>query len=229
MRNVVIILALVLSVFHAFAQADNRIIRKGNSLYDDGKFKDAEISYRKALESNPPSIKGSFNLGNSLYKQNNFDEAITNYQSSIAKINNNDKAVQAAAYHNLGIAYLKGEKYHEAIDAYKQSLRLNPTDNDTRYNLSYALNKMKMNQNQSSSGDKNKNDNQDKNKEQQQNSQPNDNPQQSDQQSQQQKPQISKKDAERMLQALNNDEKKTLDKVNKQKVKQVPVQPEKDW
>lgn len=227
MRNLILIFALVLTGTHAFSQADNRMVRKGNSLFEDGKFKDAEISYRKALEKKPTSVKGSYNLGNSLYKQNSYEEAIANYQSTIAKLNSDDKTVQADAYHNLGNAYLKGEKYQEAIEAFKQSLRLDPTDNDTRYNLSYALNKMNSNQNQS--GDNKKNDNQDKDKEQQQNSQPDNNQQQSDQQSNQQKPQISKRDAERMLQALNNDEKKTLEKVNKQKVKQVSVQPEKDW
>ncbi len=227
MRNL-IILILILSGLQSFAQSDNRIVRKGNKQYDNGKYKDAEINYRKALEKNPTSIKGVYNLANSLYKQDSYEEAVKNYQGTIAKLNSNNRMEQAAAYHNLGNAYLKSEKYQEAIDAYKQSLRINPDDNDTRYNLSYALNKLAMNQNQSEGGSQKK-DNNDENKEQQQSSQSDNNQQQNQNQSNQNKPQISKRDAERMLQALNNDEQKTLDKVNKQKVKQIPAQPEKDW
>lgn len=229
MRFLFIILFTLYSLVQVFSQTENKVVRKGNNLYKEGNYKDAEISYRKALEKDPKSVKGSYNLGNSLYKQEGYEEAANNYLSSINKIGSKNKVQQSAAYHNLGNAMLKSEKYAEAIDAYKQALRLNPGDEDTRYNLSYALNKMQQQQ-KNQQGGNNKNDKNDNKDKQQQQSQSDKSDQQSDNKDQQQqKAQISKKDAERMLQALNNDEQKTLDKVNKQKVKQVPVQTEKDW
>lgn len=227
MRKFIIILISLIACLQAFSQTENKIIRKGNHLYEDGKFKDAEISYRKAIDKKPESVKGTYNLGNSLYKQESYDEAAKSYEGTIMKIKPDDKLQLSAAYHNLGNTRLKSEKYQEAIDAYKQSLRMNPADNDTRYNLSYALNKLKQQQqNQQSQG---KNDNKDNKDKQEQKSEPENGQQQPDNQDKQQKGQLSKKDAERMLQALNNDEQRTMDKVNKQKVKQVPVQVEKDW
>jgi len=231
MRIQLFILILLLYSLHAFSQAENPVVRKGNNYFEDGKYKDAEISYRKAIEKNPKSAKGTYNLGNSLYKQDDYANATENYINSLNKISPADKMQQAAAYHNIGNTYLKTEKYNEAIDAYKQSLRLNPADNDTRYNLSYALNKLQQQQKQQNQQGENKKDNKDNKDKQQQQSQSNNNndSQQDDKKDQQQKPQISRKDAERMLQALNNDEQKTLEKVNKQKVKAVSVQVEKDW
>lgn len=229
MRIIVFILLLTLPALQVLAQAENSAVRKGNNHYEDGKYKEAEIDYRKALDKAPTSIKGSYNLANALYKQDNFEDASKNYLNTISQIPVAQKEQQAAAYHNLGNSMLKSKKYPEAIDAYKQSLRLNPGDNDTRYNLSYAMNQLQQQQNnQQSKSDKN--DNNDKKDKQEQKSQPDDQKQQQDDnKDQQQKPEISKKDAERMLQALNNDEQKTLDKVNKQKVKQVQARVEKDW
>lgn len=228
MRVLLIAIICMFGLTFGYSQKEYKNVRQGNQLYKDGKFKDAEISYRKALEKDPTSLKGSYNLANSLYKQDNYEEAANSYMASIAKGNNQNKEQQAATYHNLGNSMLKAEKYAEAIDAYKNALRLNPGDNDTRYNLSYALNKMQQNQQQQQSGDNKKDDRKQDDKQQQQ-SQSESGDQQHDDKQQQQKPQLSKKDAERMLQALNNDEKKTMDKVNKQKVKQAPVQVEKDW
>ncbi len=229
MKLILVILLMFITVLPSFSQQENKVVRKGNSLYQDGKYKDAEIAYRKALEKEPRSVKGSYNLGNSLYKQENYEEAANNYNATLGKINPQHKNRQSAAFHNLGNSLLKGEKYPEAIEAYKQALRLNPADEDTRYNLSYALNKMQQQQ-QNQQSQKDNKDNKDKNDKQEQKSQPDSGDQQENEDSdQQQKAQLSKKDAERMLQALNNDEQKTMDKVNKKKVKQVPVQLEKDW
>lgn len=210
------------------AQNDNPLIRNGNKQYKEGKYKEAEIDYRKAMEKAPKSYKGEYNLGNSLYKQNDWEEAGRSFMNSAGKMKENDVVDKAAALYNLGNSMVKSEKYAEGIEAYKQSLRLNPSDHDTRYNLSYALRKMQQQQqDQQQKKDQNKDDKQD-NKDKQQQNQPQDqNDQQQDKQ--QQKQQISKQDAERMLQALNNDEQKTIDKVKKQKVNPVQVQVEKDW
>ncbi len=225
----IIIVILYSSAGILSAQNDNSQIRKGNKQYKEGKFKEAEIDYRKALETAPKSFKGEYNLGNSLYKQSNWEEAGRSYMNSAGKMNDKDASGKAAAYYNLGNSYLKAEKYAEGIEAYKQSLRLNPNDQDTRYNLSYAMKKMQQQQQQQQQkNDQNKDDQKD-NKDKQQQNQPQDQKNQQQDKQQQQKQQISKQDAERMLQALKNDEQKTIDKVKKQKVNPVQVQVEKDW
>jgi len=214
----------------ALAQSENSYIRNGNILYKENKFKDAEIDYRKSIEHSKNPVKGQYNLGNSLYKQNTYDEAAKSYMNAFQQMKNATAEQKAAALHNLGNSMLKSEKYAESIDAYKQALRLNPKDEDTRYNLSYAMQKMQQQQQQQQKNDKNKDKN-DKNKEDQQNNQQNNDQQQQDDQQEQKQPrqQISKQDAERMLQALNNDEQRTIDKLKKQKAKPVQVQVEKDW
>ena len=211
------------------AQNDNAEIRKGNKQYKEGKYKEAEIDYRKALEKAPKSVKGEYNLGNSLYKQSNWEEAGRSYMNSAGKMSDKDAAGKAAAYYNLGNSYLKAEKYAEGIEAYKQSLRLNPNDQDTRYNLSYAMKKLQQQQQQQQQKNEQNKDDKKDNKDQRQQDQPQDQKNQQQDKQQQQKQQISKQDAERMLQALKNDEQKTIDKVKKQKVNPVQVQVEKDW
>ncbi|MFH1121700.1 MAG: tetratricopeptide repeat protein [Bacteroidota bacterium] len=226
-RSILFTAVLVVSAGFLSGQNDNSLIRKGNKQFKEGKFKEAEIDYRKAMEISPKSFRGEYNLGSSQYRQKNWEEAGRNYMNSAGKMKPNDVTGKAAAFHNLGNSLLKAEKYNESVEAYKQSLRLNPADEDTRYNLSYAMRKLQQQQQQQQKQDKNKDDKQD-NKDQQNQNQPQDQKDQQDKQ-QQQKPQISKQDAERMLQALKNDEQKTIDKVKKQKAQPVQVQVEKDW
>lgn len=230
MRYITFITALLLLITagNLPGQNDNSLVRKGNKQFKEGKFKEAEIDYRKAMELSPKSFKGEYNLGSSLYRQKNWEEAGRSYMNSANKMKTNDVAGKAAAYHNLGNSLLKAEKYDESVEAYKQSLRLNPADEDTRYNLSYAMRKLQQQQQQQQNKDQNKDDKQDNKDKQNQNQQQNQQNQQQDKQ-QEQKQQISKQDAERMLQALKNDEQKTIDKVKKQKAKPVQVQVEKDW
>lgn len=210
------------------AQQENPFIRQGNKQYTEGKYKEAEIDYRKALEKKPVSPKSSYNLGNSLYRQDNYEEAIRNFSDAGRMMKDSDVKGRAASMHNLGNALLKNEKLEESIEAYKQALRLNPKDEDTRYNLAYALNQQQQQQQQKQSGDK-KDDKKDDNKDEQ--NQQSDQSQDQDEQKDKprEKPQISKQDAERMLKALEIDEQKTMEKVNQQKAKGTPVQIEKDW
>lgn len=219
---------LFLAFSNGFAQNENPFIRKGNKLYNEGKFSESEIEYRKALEKNQKSAKGTYNLGSSLYRQENFEESARHFMDASQKLSPKDAARKSAALHNLGNSLLKGGKLQESIEAYKQALRLNPNDEDTRYNLAFAMKQLQQQQQQQQNQD-NKDKNEDKNKEQEQKQ---NNPQNQDQQQKEQpreKPQISKQDAERMLEALKNDEQKTLDKVKQQKMKATPVQVEKDW
>lgn len=211
MRNIFILLFLFF-ISTVIAQPAQKLVRSGNTKYNDGHYKAAEIDYRKALTKSPNSPKATFNLGNSLYKQQNYDEAASQYLKLTQ--DNNKETSKANLFYNLGNSLLENKKYKESIDAYKMALRQNPKDEDTRYNLSYAMTKLQQQKNQQ------------QNKQQQQKEQQK---QQQQQQQQQPKPNMSKQDANRMLNAMNNNEKRTLDKTkNKQSVAS-QSQPEKDW
>ncbi len=225
----VVVLALIPGMLSA--QSESASIRKGNRQYEDKKFKEAEIEYRKALEKKPQSHRGSFNLGNTEYRQDKFDEAADNFLRSAS--GNPNKSVAAKAYHNMGNALLKAQKLEESINAYKHALRLNPQDEDTRYNLAYAMRylQQQQNQQQSNNQDNKKDEKQDEKNQQnqQQNDQKEQNPKAQQQKEQQQQRQLSKQEAERMLQALKEQEQKTLDKVQQKQVAVSKIAIEKDW
>ena len=226
----------VLIPVQTFAQSTRGLINNGVDLYNEKKFSDAEVNFKKGAEKNPESFEAKFNLGDSYYKQERYDEAIKSFQSALANAKTDEE--RAKIYHNVGNSLLKSQKIKESIGAYKESLKLNPNDQETKYNLSYALN-MLNNQNQDQQQqDQNNDENKDQNKDQQQQNQDQQqNQQKQDQQQkdQQQQPQdqkqqeqkISKQEAERILDALKDNEKdlqKQLRKVRGQRVKT-----EKDW
>ena len=235
-----------LNALPAFSQNSEELIRNGNKNYKEKKYSEAEIDYRKALENKNVPFVGNYNLGNTFYQQGKFEEAKQQYELALAnkKIS---KEELAKVYHNMGNALLKDKKYEESIEAYKQSLKLNPNDNDTRYNLAYAQAMLRQQQQQQSDDKKNDKDKQDKNnkdqkqdKQQEKKDQQKEEQQKQDQQQQDQanqkedqkkeqakKDKISKEDAEKILQALNNDEKKTQKKLNIKEATKVQI--EKEW
>src|SRR3989338_7892989 len=144
-KNLVAILLLV-ACFQGFAQEDKKYIRKGNNLYEKEDFVGAEENYLKALEKNNQSTKADFNLGDAFYKQKKFAEAAQQFQKVAEKTT--DKELKANSYHNLGNSLLQAEKYQESVNAFKQSLKINPTDNETRYNLAYAKKMLQQQQEQ---------------------------------------------------------------------------------
>ncbi|MBS4060859.1 MAG: tetratricopeptide repeat protein [Bacteroidetes bacterium] len=238
----VIILLSALFSFQAFSQSEKGLIRKGNKQYKEGAFDKAEVDYQKATEQNPRSDKAFFNLGNARYQQQSFEDA-TNHFSRVAEMSNNPK-MEAKALFNAGNSLMSQEKYAESIPMFKQALRLDPDDEEARYNLSYAMWKMQQqeqqqDQNQDQNKDQNQDDQKDQEKQDEQSQDQQDNEQQqneqndekSDQKQQQsQQPQMSKEDAERMLQALTGEEKKTLEKLNENRVKTGPRSVrDKDW
>lgn len=225
------------------AQSSYDLIKKGNQQFGEKKYSDAEVNYRKTITSGKNVKEGSYNLGNAYFKQGKYDEAAKQYEGVGAMKSLSQEEI-AKTYHNLGNAFLKEEKYPESIQAYKNALKANPKDNDTRYNLAYAQARLQQQQqqNKDNKDDKNK-DKQDQKdqqkkdqdkkdqdkKDQQQKDQDKKDQDKQDQQKQEQakKDQISKEDADKILQALNNDEKKTQKKINmKQPVK---VSIEKQW
>jgi tetratricopeptide (TPR) repeat protein len=243
-RFAIIFIALVSFISNAFSQQVNKEIREGNRLFRSEKFDEAEVAYRKAIDSDMSSVPGSFNLGDALYKQEKFEDASDKFNEVVN--NNVDRNTQAQAFHNLGNSMLQAGKIEEAIDAYKNALRKVPDDMDTKYNLAYAQNLLKQQQQQQQQ-DQNQ-DNKDQNKDQQQDQQQQDqqqqdqqqqdqqqqDQQQQDQQQDQQKQQpqegkISKEDAQRLLEALASDEKKVQEKVKEAKARAQKVRVLKDW
>ena len=216
---------LLLSFINGYSQKDKQLIREGNKKYDNTKFDDAELSYRKAIENNPKSFDAAFNLGDALYRQGKYEEAANQFQA----LSNEDvdKETLSKVYHNLGNSYIQNKKLKEGIEAYKQSLRLKDEDVETKYNLSQALRMLKQEQQQQQQNQDNK-DNKDQNKDQQQqDKQDEKKDQQQQQQPQEQK--VSKEQAEQMLKSMDNDEKDLQEKLKKQQVKGQKGQVEKDW
>ena len=206
-------------------KAERDYIRKGNRLFNDSVFVDAEVNYRKALEANPKSTVSMYNLGNTLSQQQKFQDAMEQYVSA-SKIEK-DKMKLAHIYHNMGVLFQAGKDYEKAVDAYKMSLRNNPADHETRYNLALAQKMLKDQQNQ-----QNQDQNQDQNKDQQKQDQ-----KQDEKKDQQQPPksekkqdnQMSKENAEQLLNSVMQDEKDVQDKVKKQQKVMQGGRLEKDW
>ena len=223
------------------AQSEKPLIRDGNKAYEKGKYADSEISYRKSLEKNNKSFEGEFNLGDALYKQGKYEEAAQHF-SNIAS-NSADKEKQAHANHNLGNSLLQQKKYPESIEAFKKALKSNPNDQDTKYNLAYAQQMIRQEQQQQQKKDnKDNKDNKDKkdqegsgDKQDQKEGNPSSDSNRAssgtgkEQQQQAGKPKdkISKEDAERILQALNQDEKNTQKKLSRKEATRIQI--EKDW
>ena len=213
-----------------YAQRDYRdYIRGGNKLYTDSLFDKAEIEYRKALEKDVDGTYALYNLGNSLLLQNKAQDAISQYQ--IAEKRENDPAKLAQIHHNMGVLYQGSKEYAAAVEAYKQSLRENPHDHETRYNLALAMRQLKQQQQQQQQQEKEQEQQEQQQQEQQQQNQEQQEQQQQQQNQQQQQEQqqeMSKENAEQMLQAAMQDEKNVQEKVKK--MMQVRGRKlEKDW
>lgn len=245
--SIILILSILIGGGSAvLAQSTRSLVNDGVKLYNDQKFADAEVNFKKGTEKSPDNFESKFNLGDAYYKQQRYDEAMKSYQSAMTDAKNDlDKS---KIYYNVGNSLLKSQKVKESIGAYKEALKLNPDDQQAKYNLSYALNQLKnkdQNQNQDQNKDQNK-DQKDQNKNQQDQNEQNQDQQKKDQQQQDQQKQdqqkqdqqqqqsqeqkeqeLTKKEAEKILNALKENEKdlqKQLRRVKGQRVKT-----EKDW
>ncbi|MCZ7611508.1 MAG: tetratricopeptide repeat protein [Ignavibacterium sp.] len=238
----IILVLLLLFSFYGFAQSNRSTLNQGVDKYEEKKFNEAEIDFRKVVENSPKSYEANFNLGDAYYKQGKYEDAIKSFQSALESAKDNDR--KAKVYHNIGNSLLKNNKIEQSIEAYKNALKFNPDDSDTKYNLSYALellknqNKDQQNKNDKDNKDKNKQDQQQQNqnqdqKDNDQNKQ--DQPQLKDQESKQdntkqQQPKeekISKEEAQRILDALKNNEKDLQKQLRK---KSGPIKKtDKDW
>lgn len=235
----------------AYGQGENRLIRKGNRAFDKGDFEAAEVEYQRSLERNRQNVIAEFNLGGAIHQQENFEESAAIFDQLSRRNLPDDK--RAMSFHNLGNSLLYQQQFEQAIEAYKNALRINPDDMDTKYNLLYAqqmLQEQEQSEQQQDQTQDDQQDQQDQDDQQQQQDQAQDqqqdDQQQQDQQAEQQgqeqqqdasqqqaqtQPrQISREDAERMLQALQDRERQTLERLKEQEFKNAErVRTEKDW
>ena len=243
----ILVFLMTIGLTDVSAQVDKRDVRRGNRDFKKENFKEAELDYFRALVKDSLSFAANYNMANTLYRQENYDQAMKHLE----KIAEAAVASPAAAdyYYNLGNVAMAKEDYQKAVDAYKQSLLRNPADLEAKENYIYAKEKLKQQQDQQNQqNDQNKDQNKDQqdskdyqNKDQQdQNDDQNKNDQnkndqnkedQQDKQNQQgQQPKISPQAAKQMLQAIQAKEKETQEKVNKEKAAALSSrQKEKNW
>ena len=219
---------MMLFTLSVFAQNDRKVIRQGVKAYEDGNYSEAEVQFRKAGDLNQKSFEAEFNTGTAMYGQEKYEETVEQYEGLVE--HSEDPNTRASVWHNIGNSYLEAGQYAPSIEAYKNSLRNNPSDNDTKYNLAYAKQKLEEQQQQEQNQDQENQDQENQDQEnQEQENQEQKNQEQQDQEQQAKPLQISKEDAERMLSAIQQQEKDVKEKVDKKKAAAAKVKTEKDW
>lgn len=213
-------------------------IREGNSQYENNDFLNAEISYRKALETAPQDSLAMFNLGNALFRQQDNEKAQEAMQQYLTTAQNCEKTdrrdLASKAYYNAGDICMAAQQYDKAVQLFKRSLRNNPADDEARYNLYLAQKLLQQQQQDQQNQDQDQQqDQQQQKQDQQQQQQQNQQQQEQQQQEQQQQPQqqqMSQEQAEAILNANNRDEKETQEKVQKAQMQQMQRRKsDKDW
>jgi len=231
MRKKLLTILFILPAIAAFSQNERKFVRSGNNFFMEamndttqtniGKFSSAEKEYRKALEKKPNDPKWDFNLADALYKQMRFEEASQRFGELTDKMETPEE--KARTLHNMGNSLLMQQKIDESIESYKEALRLNPNDMETKYNLAYAQHLKNQQDNQDNQEQQQNQDNQD-------NQEQNQNQQNQQQNNNQQQNKISIENAEQLLQALQNDERDIQNRVNKEKAEQAQrTRVEKEW
>jgi len=245
------------------AQTERKMTRKGNSQYETGNFVDAEINYKKALEKNKNLLEAQFNLGDALVKQERYDEALESFDN-VSSLTN-DKELKAKALHNKGNVLLSQQNLEGALESYKESLRVDPKDEETRYNYAFVKKQIQQqeqeeqDQENEKSKDDNDNASDDSNNDEQDEGSENEDSEDSDSEENDQnnnqqdqnnrgetdgddvdeekdgqspKPRenkLSPEEAQRLLEALNQQEDQVQEKMKKHKLKGAQVKIEKDW
>lgn len=198
----------------SFAQTDRDYVREGNRHFRKGNFAEAEVSYRKAQEKNVNNPQASYNLANSMFAQRKDSAAIVQFEQAVKSETNPYRKAQS--YHNIGVLCQGHKMFGEAIEAYKNALRLNPNDHTTRYNLELCRRQLKnQNQNQQQQGENNKDGEDEKKEEKKQQEQKEEQKQNEKNEQKQDKNQMSKDNAEQLLKAAMQKEKKTQERMQK--------------
>ncbi len=214
-----------------FAQKEAGDVRKGNREYKKQNYTKAEVDYRRGIEKNKNGYEAHYNLGDALYRQDKYEDALSEFSTAAKMLDRKeDKERYAKAMHNIGNCHFAQQQYDKAVGAYQESLRSNPKDNDTRYNLVKAMELLQQQQQQQQN--QNQNQDQQQQDQQQQQQQQQDQNQEQQEQEQQEQPQqnedqMDKETAEQILQALEQDEQDTQEKMQRQQGKKRRV--EKEW
>jgi Ca-activated chloride channel family protein len=228
-RKKIATMLLLLMVVGAHAQSDRDYVRQGNKQFRAGKYAEAEVDYRKAVEKNGKNAQAVYNLGNALLAQRKDSAAIEQFQAA-AKLETNSRR-RSYAYHNIGVICQGRQMFGEAIEAYKEALRNNPNDDETRYNLELCKRQQKQQQqnqqNQQQKQNKDNKENKDKNKDQDKQDQQKQ--QDKEQQQKQDKPQMSKENAEQLLNAAMQEEKNTQQRIKKAQRQKQTRKLQKNW
>ena len=204
-----------------FSQNDRQFIRQGNKFFHKKDYANAEVQYRKAIAANGSNPQALYNLGCALAMQQKDSAAVVQYEQS-TKVEKNKKRA-AKAFHNVGVICQSHQMFDEAIKAYQQSLRLNPDDNETRYNLALC----KRQQKQQKQDNKNNQQNQDNQKDDQ--GKQNKQEQKPEQKPQNTQKQMSKENAEQLLNAATQSEKATQQRMKKAMQQPQRRQVDKNW
>jgi tetratricopeptide (TPR) repeat protein len=231
-----------------------KTLTKADKAYSNDALPEAEANYRKAKNNEMAAAVASYNMGNTIYHQKNTSESKRAYLQAIEKAANKEE--KHKAFHNLGNVFMKEKRYQEAVEAYKNALRNNPNDDETRYNFALAKEYLKNNPPEPQEGgndDKNQDQNQDQNQQQQpqdneksdgngdkdqkegdnKQDKPKDGDNKDDKQNQDETPPqsqgMAKESLERLLEAVQNEEKKVQEKLKGEKIKCQPIKTDKDW
>lgn len=240
MKKILFIILLISMASSLFAQKQVRkAVRTGNKAYDEQRYGAAEAEYDKALKENASSKEASFNLANTYYKQQRWDDALKEFQHYLT-LESEDEPKMSAAWSNMGNTFLKKKANEKAetqsaiaqgqqpqkggqqtdnlkmsMDAYKNALRLNPNDEETRYNLAVVQKMIKDKEGQDKDQKQDQKDqNQDQNKEQ------NKDQKQDKQDQKQDQNQMSQDNIQQILQAIEQDEKDTQERVKQAKAQE---------
>ena len=204
---------LLLVAMSVSAQTDRQYIRQGNKQFNAGDYPNAEVSYRKAVEKNPKNPQAVYNLGNALMAQKKDSAAIEQFQNASKLETNPLRKYQS--FHNMGVICQSHKMYGEAIEAYKNALRLNPADDETRYNLILCKHEKEKQDQNKQNQDQNKQDQKKDDQKDQQKQDQNKDKDKQDQKKEEPKPQMSKDNAEQLLNAAMQQEKQTQDRLKK--------------
>ncbi len=226
-------LIVFISLFSVFSLSAQKAVRKnikqGNRSYKEQKYEQAADRYEEALKINPSALEPNYNLGNTFYKQNRWDESIEQQNHYLQLEKENPEKV-SSSWHNIGNAFLHKKDLEKTMEAYKMALRINPNDDETRYNLA-VVQKMINDQDEEQDQQDQK---QDKDqKDEPQPPEPQDKPKKTEEQSEPE--QMSRENARQILQAIEQDEKETQQRLNEMKAEERKKQAEenrrlnKDW
>ncbi|MBL6663739.1 MAG: tetratricopeptide repeat protein [Flavobacteriales bacterium] len=228
---------ILLNSVVVFAQHHNSKIRKGNTAYKDSLYSDAEQLYREALMKDQSSYEASFNMADAIYKQERYSEANSLFKALSEKTD--DKIKKSESYHNLGNSLLKEQKLDEAIEAYKNALRNNPKDLDTKHNLAYAMRMKNQNQEQEKEEQKEEDKKEEKEEQKEEEKDKGENQNEKGEQSEEEKkeepkqPQdpneMTEEEAQQILDALQQQEKELQEDLQKKKQQGVKLKILKDW